>query len=373
MATKPTLGVLVVVLLVAGGCAGGAPGPPPPPREPPSAPPTQRREAPTAGPTRPSSSPTPLLPTPPATSEAAARPTAVAGRPGAGDPGFFASVALGKGVYALKCSPCHGESGRADGPAAAALEVKPPAFADPEFVRSRTPASLFRTITEGKPPMPAWGSALAAEERWDVQAYEWSLSTSSATLARGRALYEAECASCHGMEGKGDGPRADALTSPLPDLTDFQRMAEQSPKALFQAVSDVAGEMPGFAESLIPDQHWAVVDYLRTFVYRTVVVSLPTPTPRAEVSFGSDVLPILLANCARCHSGDSPPNGLRLDSYGAVMAGSLYTPEVQPGRPEASPLIIFTAKGTMPPDAPPLTEGEIEILRRWIQAGARDN
>ena len=35
----------------------------------------------------------------------------------------------------------------------------------------------------------------------------------------GRAEYEASCAVCHGPEARGDGPMADLMTVPTPDLT----------------------------------------------------------------------------------------------------------------------------------------------------------
>jgi mono/diheme cytochrome c family protein len=37
--------------------------------------------------------------------------------------------------------------------------------------------------------------------------------------ASGRQMYMAYCASCHGKEGKGDGPVVSALKTPPPDLT----------------------------------------------------------------------------------------------------------------------------------------------------------
>jgi mono/diheme cytochrome c family protein len=35
----------------------------------------------------------------------------------------------------------------------------------------------------------------------------------------GKEMYKAYCASCHGLDGKGNGPAAAAMKSPLPDLT----------------------------------------------------------------------------------------------------------------------------------------------------------
>ena len=37
--------------------------------------------------------------------------------------------------------------------------------------------------------------------------------------ASGREMFLKYCASCHGKEGKGDGPAAIAMKAPLPDLT----------------------------------------------------------------------------------------------------------------------------------------------------------
>jgi mono/diheme cytochrome c family protein len=43
------------------------------------------------------------------------------------------------------------------------------------------------------------------------------------TEVKGDVLYQANCASCHGMSGKGDGPAAPALKGPVPDLTQIAR------------------------------------------------------------------------------------------------------------------------------------------------------
>jgi mono/diheme cytochrome c family protein len=40
-----------------------------------------------------------------------------------------------------------------------------------------------------------------------------------AAAARGRTAYLRYCASCHGNEARGDGPRASSTSVPVPDLT----------------------------------------------------------------------------------------------------------------------------------------------------------
>jgi mono/diheme cytochrome c family protein len=39
----------------------------------------------------------------------------------------------------------------------------------------------------------------------------------------GQELFQVFCAACHGPEGKGDGPVASAMRSPMPDLTMLSR------------------------------------------------------------------------------------------------------------------------------------------------------
>jgi mono/diheme cytochrome c family protein len=45
----------------------------------------------------------------------------------------------------------------------------------------------------------------------------------------GRALYVQYCVACHGPGGRGDGPAAGALKSPVPDLTQLARKYGEFP------------------------------------------------------------------------------------------------------------------------------------------------
>ena len=40
-------------------------------------------------------------------------------------------------------------------------------------------------------------------------------------LALGKQEYQAKCASCHGLSGRGEGPRAEMLSRVIPDLTTY--------------------------------------------------------------------------------------------------------------------------------------------------------
>jgi mono/diheme cytochrome c family protein len=58
---------------------------------------------------------------------------------------------------------------------------------------------------------------------------------------RGRKLYLQYCASCHGVIGKGQGPAAKSLSTPLPDLTGIQKREGKFPAARIKIV--IAGEV----------------------------------------------------------------------------------------------------------------------------------
>lgn len=101
------------------------------------------------------------------------------------------------------------------------------------------------------------------------------------------------------------------------------------------------------------------------------------PPVAGAPSFAADVQPILTERCTKCHSGQSPPRGLWLDSYDQVMAGGAYRPVVLPGNPDESE-IVRRIKGSaiprMPLDGPPfLSDDQIAAIEAWIAAGAPNN
>lgn len=84
-------------------------------------------------------------------------------------------------------------------------------------------------------------------------------------LKRGAAMYEAQCASCHGAQGRGDGPLAASLKPPPIAFADRERARSRSVLALYQIVSQgVAGtSMPGFA-ALPDNDRWALAFHVGT-------------------------------------------------------------------------------------------------------------
>lgn len=104
-------------------------------------------------------------------------------RPAAGaavDPGPVPTLtadlaAQGAGSYAAMCSACHGPTGAGDGPAAAALAVRPANLAAGEVKAGTDPLQLYYRIASGivddaGQAMPAFGS-LGPSQIWPIVAY----------------------------------------------------------------------------------------------------------------------------------------------------------------------------------------------------------
>jgi len=69
----------------------------------------------------------------------------------------------------------------------------------------------------------------------------------------GGALYRVYCASCHGGSGKGDGPAAITLTTPLPDLTTIaQRTGGVFPRANIAGIVDGRTPLPAHQRQAMP-------------------------------------------------------------------------------------------------------------------------
>ncbi len=82
-------------------------------------------------------------------------------------------------------------------------------------------------------------------------------------VAQGKSLYSSNCASCHGNEGKGDGPAAAAFTPRPRNFAAGEWKNGGKPSQVFQTLSTGMGSMPPFA-ALPPDQRWALVHYIRS-------------------------------------------------------------------------------------------------------------
>jgi S-disulfanyl-L-cysteine oxidoreductase SoxD len=77
------------------------------------------------------------------------------------------SVRKGSELYAIYCTPCHGASGRGDGPVSTKF-VPPADLTNPELHKVRTDGYWQSYLSAGGAVMPSYAEALSPDERWHV-------------------------------------------------------------------------------------------------------------------------------------------------------------------------------------------------------------
>jgi high-affinity iron transporter len=82
-----------------------------------------------------------------------------------------ADLERGKAIYGDRCSICHGEGGRGDGPTGRVLPTKPADYTKAGFWQGRKDEELLQIIRKGKGLMPKWEGGLSEGEIADVLAY----------------------------------------------------------------------------------------------------------------------------------------------------------------------------------------------------------
>ncbi|MCD6289311.1 MAG: c-type cytochrome [Anaerolineae bacterium] len=115
---------------------------------------------------------------------------------------------------------------------------------------------------------------------------------------RGKLIYQANCAACHGDQGLGNGPAAAKLDTPPAQFADAATARQETLAQWFRAARDGRMEhgMPPWGEELDSQSLWDVVAYAWTLHLND-----------GELDQGKEVYQ---ANCARCHGeagrGDGP-------------------------------------------------------------------
>ncbi len=208
-----------------------------------------------------------------------------------------------------------------------------------------------------------WGYPLTgAAEPVSVPSYQQAI----------RPLLEAHCRRCH----------ADKVHKADLDLSTpagIRKGGESGPAVVPGKPDDSplyakvhAGKMPPGKKDPLSD---AEVATLRRWI--AAGASFGSGAGEAAAVTQHDVMPILLRRCTVCHGLRRQEGGLDLRSKATMLRGGKSGPVIVPGKPEASRLIQKLRAGQMPPrgrlveaSVKPAEPDEIEVLSRWIAAGA---
>ena len=85
------------------------------------------------------------------------------------------SLLTGKELFGIYCTPCHGPSGKGDGPVAKKFVPTPADISGTGYGGKHPEGELFAVVTHGQDGMPPLRADLTVKERWLVVAYLKSL------------------------------------------------------------------------------------------------------------------------------------------------------------------------------------------------------
>lgn len=173
-----------------------------------------------------------------------------------------AAKQTGQRLFLTYCSPCHGSD---------AMGGKGfPNLADKNWLYGGAPENIITTITGGRMGvMPPFGQSLGEDGVRNAVAYIRTLPTpplphDNLKAQLGKPIFMANCAACHGPEGKGNQAMG------APNLTAGIYMFGSSEKAMVDGVS--AGHnaayaggptpMPSFKDTLSPTQIRLLASYV---------------------------------------------------------------------------------------------------------------
>lgn len=144
--------------------------------------------------------------------------------------------------------------------------------------RVRAPMAFFLTALA----LPGMVVGLQAANHQDP---EWRVPSRAArkknplpegasVIAKGKVVYEAQCVSCHGTSGVGDGVAAKDLEKHPGDLTS-PKVQDQSDGALFWKITTGRAPMTAFGDTLNVEERWQVVRFIRTFAASQLKILAP--------------------------------------------------------------------------------------------------
>ena len=87
--------------------------------------------------------------------------------------------------------------------------------------------------------------------------------TDDDNIKEGKDIYAQHCKSCHGVKGKGDGPKSEKIDISCGDFT-AEDVAKQSDGELYWKTTEGRKPMPSFSEKLSDTERWTVINYIRT-------------------------------------------------------------------------------------------------------------
>lgn len=131
----------------------------------------------------------------------------------------------------------------------------------PQESQVQTNASSVPTMNKETIPTPANIGELVLA-RLAAGEFENPVPATPDSLNLGKSLYDVHCQTCHGDEGRGDGPVGLKFAVAPMDLT-MDYVQFQPDGQIFFTISHGSIAMPFYRDSIPEDDRWHVVNYIK--------------------------------------------------------------------------------------------------------------
>lgn len=116
----------------------------------------------------------------------------------------------------------------------------------------------------------------------------------------------------------------------------------------------------------------SILTYL---ILALLLSAAPVFAQQPEIDFKTQIAPIFAKHCYSCHGGEKREAGLRLDQAAAALAGGDEGKVIIAGKSAESRLLKLISGADpdriMPPEGERLTAAQIDLIRAWIDQGAK--
>src|SRR5258708_5357331 len=103
-----------------------------------------------------------------------------------------------------------------------------------------------------------------------------------------------------------------------------------------------------------------------------IVAGWTTPLASAQpkpIDFSHDIVPILKARCAECHTNGTYKSSFSLDTRESILKKKAIVPGKSADSELFTRITSADKKVRMPPKDAPLTPKEIDLVKAWIDQG----
>jgi mono/diheme cytochrome c family protein len=159
-------------------------------------------------------------------------------------------------------------------------------------------------------------------------------------------------------------------------------LGTSSPRQVTMYVDDKLGIARGFAMKTPGGDLLAMADKIEigaeplavekfAFTAPSGATKQVAPKPEEMAASFASIQPILQANCVGCHGSGRAKGGYSVSNYQSTMMGGY----IVPGNPDSSSFVKYLTgdlQPRMPQGRGPLSHDDIEKIKAWIKAGAKE-